>query len=141
MAEIFTWGDAAQSFIRRASDDAMIPVDPRNSDYALLINGQPATEFAEAIPPAVIAPYVAPPAPPISVTPWQARSALAGVGKLAAVEAAVAALGVTHPAHIAWHYAERIRRDSPLIAALAGPLNLSDADLDALFEVAKGLSL
>ncbi len=88
-----------------------------------------------------VAAYVAPPAPPISVTPWQAREALRRAGKLEAVETAIEALGVTHAAHNAWHYAERIRRDSPLIAALQGPLKLSDADLDGLFEVAKGLTL
>lgn len=97
--------------------------------------------FDRAHPGVQVDPYVAPPAPPVSVTPWQAREALRLAGKLAAVEAAVEALGVTHPAYIAWHYAERIRRDSPLIAALQGGLGLTDEDLDDLFEVAKGLSL
>lgn len=140
MSHTYEWADAAHTMVLR-SDGACIPADPRNSDFALLINGAPASETTEAIPPAVIAEFVAPPAPPISVTSWQAREALRLAGKLVAVEAAVEALGVAHQAYIAWHYAERIRRDSPLIAALQGPLKLSDADLDGLFEVAKGLTL
>lgn len=140
MTYAYAWADAAHTMVRR-SDGACIPADPRNSDYALIINGAPATATTEAIPPAVIAPYVAPPAPPITVTPWQAREALRLAGRLADVEAAVEALGVAHPAYIAWHYAERIRRDSPLIAALQGALGFTNEDLDDLFEVAKGLSL
>lgn len=77
----------------------------------------------------------------ISVTPWQAREALRRAGLLADVEVTVEGLGVTSEAYIAWHYAERIRRSSPLIAALAPALNLSDAQLDALFDTARGLHL
>jgi len=122
------WGDAAHTFVIRDADGANIPANPLNRDFA-------------ALDPGAVAAYVAPPTPPVSVTPWQAREALRLAGKLAAVEAAIEALGVTHPAYNAWHYAERIRRDSPLIAALAPALQLSDADLDALFEAARGLSL
>jgi len=121
------WADAAHTTVRR-SDGACIPADPRNSDFA-------------ALDLATVAAYVAPPPEPVSVTPWQAREALRLAGKLAAVEAAVEGLGVTHPAYIAWHYAERIRRDSPLIASLQGALGLSDADLDALFATARTRSL
>ena len=113
-----------------AGDGRFIPCDPANADYAALL--------ASGV---EILPYVAPAAPPINVSPWQARMALANAGKLAAVEAAVEALGSTHPAYIAWHYAESVRRDSPLIAALAPTIGLTDADLDALFETAKGLRL
>ncbi|MGL5116505.1 MAG: hypothetical protein ACRC7C_14395 [Beijerinckiaceae bacterium] len=128
MADTLTWGDAAQTFVRRMSDGAFIPADPKNSDFA-------AIDLSD------IGAFIPPPAPPIAVTPWQAREALRLAGRIVAVEAAVEALGVAHPAYIAWHYAERIRRDSPLIDALKGGLSLTDADLDALFEVAKGLSL
>lgn len=127
---MYRWANPAQTAIIRESDGACIPADPANTDYAALV--------ADKV---EIAAFVAPAPAPITVTPWQARAALAGAGKLAAVEAAVEALGVSHPAYIAWHYAERIRRDSPLIAALAPALNLTDAELDALFANAATLSL
>jgi hypothetical protein len=76
----------------------------------------------------------------VSVTPWQAREALRRAGLLGTVDAAVTALGATSEAYVAWHYADRIRRASPLIEALAPSLGLSDAQLDALFETAKGLT-
>lgn len=73
---------------------------------------------------------------PAEVTDLQARLALIAVGKLAAVEAAVAA---ADDATKAWFdRALTWRRDSPIIAALAPALGLSDADLDAFFTDAAG---
>lgn len=86
-------------------------------------------------------PYDPPPPPPLTVTPWQARTALAQQGLLDDIEALIDSLGPSNPAHIAWHYAERIRRDSPLIAALQSQIGLTDAQLDDLFALAKSLSL
>lgn len=68
------------------------------------------------------------------VSRFQARAALYAAGKLAAVEAVVAATGGM--AAIAWADASEFRRDSPTIAALAGAAGLTDADLDALFQAA-----
>lgn len=68
------------------------------------------------------------------VSRFQARAALFAAGKLAAVEAVVAATGGM--AAIAWADASEFRRDSPTIAALAGAAGLTDTDLDALFQAA-----
>lgn len=81
------------------------------------------------------------PGVPQSVSPWQAREALRLAGLLPAVNAHIEGLGENHQVYIAWHYAERIARASPLIAALAPAFNLDDGDLDALFTTAAALSL
>jgi hypothetical protein len=86
--------------------------------------------------------YVAPPAQVVtSVTPRQARLALLGAGKLAAVEAALAAMtgAQGEAARITWEFATEVRRDDPLIAALGPALNLTGAQIDALFVTAAGL--
>lgn len=73
---------------------------------------------------------------PAEVTDLQARLALIAVGKLAAVEAVVAA---ADDATKAWFDRALIwRRDSPIISALAPALGLTSADLDALFIDAAG---
>lgn len=91
-------------------------------------------DFPDATPPElpeVVAQAVAVPA----VTPRQARLALLAAGKLAAVEAALAAMpGVTgEAARIDWEFALEIRRDDPLITAVGHVLGLSDEDIDTLF--------
>jgi hypothetical protein len=76
----------------------------------------------------------APPTIPTVVTPRQARLALLAAGKLTEVEAVIAA---ADPAiKITWEYALEIRRDDPLIAAMAGGIGLTEAELDALFVAA-----
>lgn len=112
--------------IIRESDGACIPPDPDNSDYAALLASG-----------AQIAPYEEPPPEiPQHVTPWQAREALRLAGLLPAINAHIEALGENHQAYIAWHYAERIARTSPLIAALAPAFGLSEQQLDDLFTTA-----
>lgn len=74
---------------------------------------------------------------PQTVTPRQARLALLVAGRLEDVEAAVAA--GDEPTQIAWEYALEIRRDDPLVAALAAALGFDDAAMDALFTTAAGL--
>lgn len=89
-----------------------------------------------------VEPYAPPAPPPVeSVTPWQAREALRLAGLLSAVNAHIDALGDAHAAYVAWHYAERIRRNSPFVESLAPAFGLSEAQLDALFATAAGLSL
>lgn len=89
--------------------------------------------------------FAAPAAPrplvPEAVTARQARLALLGAGKLAHIEQALGAMpGVQgEAARIEWEYATDIRRDSPLIAALAPALGLTEAQVDALFIAAAGL--
>ena len=78
---------------------------------------------------------------PEAVTARQARLALLGAGKLAMVEGALAQIpGVQgEAARIEWEYATDIRRDSPLIGALAPMLGLTSEQVDGLFRAAAGL--
>jgi hypothetical protein len=75
-----------------------------------------------------------PPGVPRQVPRWQARRALLNAGLLDAVEAAVAA--ADRHVQITWEDAPNIVRDSPFIAAIAPSLELTDAQIDALFVAA-----
>lgn len=77
------------------------------------------------------------PAPVTVVSMRQARLALLAAGLLDDANAAVAAAG--QAAQIEWEFSNEVRRDNALIAALAGPLGLDDAALDALFAQAAAL--
>lgn len=76
-----------------------------------------------------------PPEVPEEVTMRQARLALLGAGLLAGVDAAINAMPspAKEAATIEWEYASGVRRDSPLIGALASALGLSSAAVDGLF--------
>jgi hypothetical protein len=93
-------------------------------------------DWSGSVPVAVDAPPAVPEIPS-SVSPAQARLALHGAGLLAQVEAIVAAADV--PTQIAWNNASVIERTSPTVAALAGALGLTDAQLDDLFTTAAGI--
>jgi hypothetical protein len=83
------------------------------------------------------APITVEPAPVTVVSMRQARLALLAAGLLDDANAAVAAAG--QAAQIEWEFSNEVRRDNALIAALAGPLGLDAAALDALFEQAATL--
>lgn len=72
---------------------------------------------------------------PLVVSMRQARLALAQVGKLAAVDAAVAA--ADQATQISWEYATEVRRLDPVMCALARVLGMTDGDLDNLFKIAR----
>ena len=81
-----------------------------------------------------------PPAPepvpvPSAVSMRQARLALLQAGKLADVDAAVAALPspAKEAAQVEWEYATEVRRDSALMQQLATAIGLTEVDLDNLF--------
>ena len=78
---------------------------------------------------------------PVVVTMRQARLALLDAGLLAQVNTAVANMPGTEgdAARIEWEYAQEVRRDSPLVAALSVALGLTDETLDNLYKVAAGL--
>ncbi len=75
---------------------------------------------------------------PRSVSMRQARLALFHAGLLQLVNDAVTGMpgAEGEAARIEWEYAAEVRRDSPLVASLAEPLSLSEADLDLLFVAA-----
>ena len=78
---------------------------------------------------------------PKVVSMRQARLALLGAGLLAQVNTAVANMPGAEgdAARIEWEYAQEVRRDSPLVAALSAALGLTDETLDNLYKVAAGL--
>jgi hypothetical protein len=78
---------------------------------------------------------------PQSITMRQCRLQLLTIGKLADVEAAIAALPepAKSGAQIEWEYAATVERNSPLIAQLGPALELNDEQLDEMFRVASSL--
>ncbi|MFO0451053.1 MAG: hypothetical protein ACK52I_20750 [Pseudomonadota bacterium] len=66
-----------------------------------------------------------------AVTMRQARLALHAAGKLSAIDAAIAQIGGA--AQIEWEYATEVRRDWPLVSQVAAGLDMTEAELDALF--------
>jgi len=78
---------------------------------------------------------------PRSVTMRQARLALLGAGKLAAVEAAIAALPepAKTAALIEWEYSNEVQRHNGFVSQLAPLLGMTEAQLDALFIQAAAL--
>lgn len=73
------------------------------------------------------------------VSPRQARLALFSVDKLADVDAAIAALDEPTKSQVTieWEYATTIERLSPWVIAMTGALGMSEAETDALFELAE----
>ncbi len=80
----------------------------------------------------------APPAPPISVTPYQIREALNMLGLRAAVESAVAA--GSQSLKDKWQFAQEFKRDNATVIELGTALGKTDAEMDALFQLAETLT-
>lgn len=76
-----------------------------------------------------------PPAVPALVSMRQARLALLGAGLLSLIDAAIDDMDEPDrsAARIEWEYATELRRDHPLITALASQLDLSEQQVDGLF--------
>ena len=68
---------------------------------------------------------------PDAVTPLQMRRALNAAGLRAAVEAAVAASD--QDVKDAWEFALEIRRDNPLLTAMAAALSMTEEQVNDLF--------
>ena len=76
-----------------------------------------------------------------SVSMRQARLALLQAGKLADVDAAIAALPSPEKeaAQIEWEYAAEVKRTSKLVQSLTPALGLYEAEMDGLFKLAATL--
>jgi len=73
----------------------------------------------------------------IAVTMRQCRLVLLQQGLLETVNSNVSSL--SDAGQIEWEYAAIVARNSPLVASLAAPLNLSEVQLDELFKLAATL--
>ena len=105
---------------------SFVPCAPGNSDYT-------AIEALVAAGELTIAPYVPPPAPPVTqVTMRQARLALLAADLLDDVDAMV--LQADREVKIDWEYATVVDRSSPLVIAIGSQLGLTEAEIDALFQ-------
>jgi hypothetical protein len=78
-----------------------------------------------------------PVAAPTVISMRQARLALHQRGYLSQVETLVS--GMTEDAKITWNYATEVRREHPLVAAIAAALNLTSQQLDDLFTLGASL--
>jgi hypothetical protein len=109
--------------------DAFIPADPLNADYQQYLAWIAAGNTPE--------PYVAPPAPPpLVVSRFQAKAALADAGLLAAVETIMASPQTPEIAKLAWADAVEFRRTSPTVLSMGAALGLTESALDQLFAAA-----
>lgn len=93
-------------------------------------------------------PYVKPPESvivdpvPEAITPRQAKIALLHAGLLDDVETAISAIPdetTRRIAQIEWEYAQEVRRDWPLLVAVAGQMGLADEQVDDLFRIAANI--
>ena len=78
---------------------------------------------------------------PSEITMRQARLALLGAGKLAAVGAAIAAMPEPQKsaANIEWEYSNTVQRHNGFVAALGPALGLTADQIDALFVAGSAL--
>lgn len=101
--------------------------------------GEPLPEWTKALTPcAVQAPVAVVSVPPV-VSRFQARAALHLAGLLDDVEAMMALPETPVLAKLAWADAQEFERGSPTIAALAGQIGLTEAQIDQLFMDAAGI--
>ena len=125
----YEFRNAAGTIVAAISDD--------ESHIVILEPGMPGFDAAAAVAAPQVAPEPPPPAPLPPVTRLQAKAALLQAGKLAQVEAVIAASDAL--TQLAWAEAAEFRRDSPTIAALASGV-LTEAELDDLFVAAALIS-
>lgn len=82
------------------------------------------------------------PSVPSVVTPRQAKLALLSAGLLDAVDGAIDAIAdpaTKRVAQIEWEYAQEVRRDWPLLNAVAAQMGMTGEQVDGLFNLAATL--
>lgn len=123
-----------RNYIIRLSDTASIPEDTKNGDYQQYLKW-----LAEGNTPEPIESVTH--EKPSKVTMRQARLALLSEGILSMVDDAIASLPSPQreAAQIEWQYSQEVHRDKELVLMLAPALNLSESQMDSLFELAAGL--
>jgi len=137
--EIIGWIDnpPGRPIPKFPADILVLPADIAKED-------REAAQYIDGI--VTIDPYYTPEEPvivdpitqvPNKVSMRQARLALHNAGLLSAADAFVQSLGGA--AQIEWEYAQEIRRDHALVAALQAELQLTDEQIDQLFIAANAL--
>lgn len=120
---------AIEEIVRISTQKSMETQTPLPTNRAEIVQLAIASGWVQQIQaiPTVIVPSV--------VTMRQARLALLALGKLTAVEAAIAALPSPQKeaAAIEWEYSNEVQRHNGFVSLLAPSLNLTEADLDQLF--------
>lgn len=110
----------------RQEDGATIPFDTDNTDYQAYQAWVGQGNTAEAADPIVT--------PAITVSPWQIRKALNQLNLRTDVENAVAAADQT--TKDGWEFATEFKRDDPTVAAIGTALSKTEAEVDAIFDLA-----
>ena len=126
-----TYSLTSSTGIKRDSDGAMIPADPNNNDYAAYLVWVNAGNTPS--------PYIAPPAAPLSATPYQFRAGLTAAGIRAQVETAVAA-STDQNVKDAYQFATSFVENDPFIGSMSAALGLTEDQVHAIFVSMQGLA-
>ena len=111
------------TIITRLSDNASIPADPANNDYADYLKWLAAGNAPQPADPTIVS------IP--SCSPRQIRQALTASGLRTAVESAVAA--GSQDLKDWWEFSTTIERNHPEVIAMGSALEQTPEQLDALF--------
>jgi len=126
------FGQPAQC-IKRLADNAFIPMDPANTDYAAYQAWLAEGNTPEPAPVPAPEEALAAERAAMRCTPAQMRLTLHRMDLLTQVQAIADA---DPEASIVWEYATVIERTSPLIDALGGPNGFTDTQIDDIFRAA-----
>lgn len=117
--------------IKRLEDSAYIPLDEGNADYRQYIYWVAEGNAAEVEELPVFKGEIT------AVSPFQAKAALLQMGLLDKVEELIKS--EDRMFQLAWETATEFRRDSSTLKMLGSKLNLTDDQVDDLFELAASI--